>query len=101
MFKIASMECVDIPLLEKVARTGKPVIMSTGMASVGEIEEAVRTLRNAGVKELAILKCTSAYPAKPEDANLITMQNIQSTFQTVVGLSDHTLTTAVPVASIA
>ena len=101
MYKIASMEMVDIPLMKKVAATGKPVIMSTGMATVGEIEEAVRVLRQEGVKELAILKCTSAYPAKPESANLLTIPNLSSTFNTVVGLSDHTLTTAVPVASTA
>eukprot|EP00942_MAST-04A_sp_MAST-4A-sp1_P006702 g6702.t1 len=101
ILKVASMECVDIPLLKKVAKTGKPVIMSTGMATIGEIEEAVRTLKSNGCKELAILKCTSAYPARPEDAHLNTIRNLASTFNTVVGLSDHTLTTCVPIASVA
>eukprot|EP00003_Mantamonas_plastica_P000164 TRINITY_DN10149_c0_g1_i1.p1 TRINITY_DN10149_c0_g1~~TRINITY_DN10149_c0_g1_i1.p1 ORF type:complete len:530 (+),score=184.49 TRINITY_DN10149_c0_g1_i1:73-1590(+) len=99
-FKIASFEGQDQQLLKRVARTGKPVIMSTGMASVGDIDESVRTLRDAGNTQLCVLKCTSAYPAKPEDAHLATMNTIANTFGTTPGLSDHTLGIAVPVAAV-
>lgn len=98
-YKVASMEIVDIPLLKKIASTKKPVIMSTGMASLSEIEEAVNVLRNNGCNDIAILKCTSAYPAKPEQANLKTIINIKNTFNVVPGLSDHTLGIAVPAAA--
>ena len=100
-YKVASFECIDIGFLEKVGATGKPVILSTGMATMAEIEEAVHTLIGAGCKELALLKCTSAYPASPSEMDLRTIPHLASTFSIPVGLSDHTLTTAVPVASVA
>jgi N-acetylneuraminate synthase len=101
--KIASFELVDLPLLRKVAQTGKPIILSTGMATLAEIDEAVRTLRGAapGPLQLALLKCTSDYPASPADANLRTIPHLAAAFDVVVGLSDHTLDLAVPVASVA
>jgi len=100
-YKIASFELVDTGLLQKVASTGKPVIMSTGMATFDEIEEAVATLRQAGCKQLALLKCNSAYPAPPEEMNLRTIPHLAETFALPVGLSDHTLGIAVPVAAVA
>jgi pseudaminic acid synthase len=99
--KIASFECVDLPLLEKIAQTRKPIIMSTGMATLAEIDEAVRTLRLAGGNQLALLKCTSAYPASPEEMNLRTIPHLAEEFGLPVGLSDHTLGIAVPVAAVA
>ena len=99
--KVASFENVDLPLLRRIAQTGKPVIMSTGMATLGEIEEAVQTLRGAGTSELALLKCTSSYPSPPEAINLRTIPHMAEAFQTPVGLSDHTMGTAVPVAAVA
>jgi pseudaminic acid synthase len=99
--KVASFEIVEIPLIEKMARTGKPLIISTGMATLGEIEEAVQTARNAGAKQIALLKCTSAYPASPEEMNLRTISNLEETFQIPVGISDHTLGIAVPIAAVA
>jgi pseudaminic acid synthase len=99
--KIASFELVDTELLKKVAATGKPVIVSTGMASFEEIEEAVRTLRNGGCAQLALLKCTSAYPSLPDDVNLRTVPHMAESFDVPVGLSDHTLGFAVPVAAVA
>lgn len=98
--KVASFEVVDIPLLKKIASTGKPVIMSTGMASLAEIDEAVTTLRENGSRELALLKCTSAYPAPPEEANLRTIPHLAQAFNCVAGLSDHTLGSAVAVGAV-
>lgn len=101
LHKVASFELVDIPLLRKIGSTGKPVIMSTGMASLEEIAEAVETLRCSGAGEIALLKCTSAYPAPVEEANLRTIPHLAETFGVVAGLSDHTPGIAVPVAAVA
>jgi N-acetylneuraminate synthase len=99
--KVASFEIVDIPLLRCIAATGKPVIMSTGMASLAEIDEAVRILREGGCTQLALLKCTSAYPAPPDSMHLRTIPHLAEAFGVPAGLSDHTLGTAVPVAAVA
>jgi len=99
--KVASFELVDIGLIQKMARTGKPLIMSTGMASAAEISEAVEAARGAGATQIALLKCTSAYPAPPEEANLLTIPELARRFSCVVGLSDHTMGIAVPVAAVA
>ncbi len=101
VFKIASFENVDLPLLRRMAQTGKPIIMSTGMATLFEIDEGVRTIRDSGGTQLALLKCTSAYPAPPEETNLRAISHLADTFGLPVGLSDHTLGTAVPIAAVA
>ncbi len=101
VYKVASFELVDTALLEAIGRTGKPVIMSTGMATLAEIREAVSTLRASGAGAIALLKCTSAYPAPPEGMNLRTIPDLQETFDVVAGLSDHTLGGAVAVAAVA
>ena len=100
-YKIASFENVDLPLIRMIAKTGKPTIMSTGMATLGEIDEAVRTFREAGGTELALLACTSSYPAPPEEMHLRRIPHLAETFDVVPGLSDHTLGTEVPVAATA
>jgi sialic acid synthase SpsE len=100
-YKVASFELVDLPLLRKIAATGKPIIMSTGMATLAEIDEAVQTVRCAGATQIALLKCTSAYPAMPEEANIQTIPHLSQAFGVVAGLSDHTLGSAVAVASVA
>ncbi len=99
--KIASFELVDLPLVRRVAATGKPVIMSTGMASLAEIHDAVTAFREAGGRQLALLKCTSAYPSPPEEMNLRTIPHLGEAFGVPAGLSDHTLGYAVPVAAVA
>lgn len=100
-YKIASFECTDLPLIRKVARTGKPMIISTGMASAAEIDEAVRTAHDAGCEQIVLLKCTSTYPATPENSNIRTIANMRETFGCLVGLSDHTMGCGVAVASVA
>jgi pseudaminic acid synthase len=99
--KVASFELVDIGLIQKMARTGKPLIMSTGMASEDEISEALTAARDAGATEIALLKCTSAYPAPAEEANLRTIPELARRFACPAGLSDHTMGIAVPVAAVA
>ncbi len=99
--KVASFELVDLPLLERIGRTGRPVIASTGMASREEIREALDTLRAAGAREVALLQCTSAYPAPPEEMNLRTIPDLVQRFGVPVGLSDHTLGHDVAVAAVA
>ncbi len=98
--KVASFELVDLPLIQKMAATGKPLIMSTGMATFEEIEEAVATARGAGAKQIALLKCTSAYPAPAEEMNLRTIPELGRRFDVPVGLSDHTMDVAVPVVAV-
>ncbi|WP_378950611.1 pseudaminic acid synthase [Pelosinus sp. sgz500959] len=100
-YKIASFENIDLPLIRKVAKTGKPMIISTGMASVAEIDEAIRTTRQAGCNDIVLLKCTSSYPANPEDSNITTIPHMRELFNCEVGLSDHTLGIGVAVASVA
>jgi pseudaminic acid synthase len=100
-YKIASFENTDIALIRKAAATGKPLIISTGMARVGEIEEAVQAARVAGCKGLILLKCTSTYPASPEHSNIATIPHLRDLFDCEVGLSDHTMGTGVAVASVA
>lgn len=100
-YKIASFELIDLPLLRKVASTGKPVIASTGMANLEEIRAAVDTLRDSGCKDLVLLHCVSAYPAPPEQCNLRTIPHLSATFDVPVGLSDHTLSNVAAVASVA
>ena len=100
-YKVASFELVDIPLIQKMARTGKPLIVSTGMATVEEIEEALQAARQAGAQQIALLKCTSAYPAAPEEMNLKTIPELARRFEVPVGLSDHTMGIAAPVAAVA
>jgi pseudaminic acid synthase len=99
--KVASFELVDIPLIERMARTGKPLIISTGMATVEEIEEALHSARAAGATQIALLKCTSAYPAEAEEMNLRTIPEMERRFGVPVGLSDHTMGIAAPVAAVA
>lgn len=100
-YKIASFENTDIPLISKVAGTGKPVIISTGMASEEELRESVTAARAAGCKELILLKCTSTYPANPENTNILTIPDLRERFGCHVGLSDHTMGMGVAVASVA
>ncbi|WHX59782.1 pseudaminic acid synthase [Peribacillus frigoritolerans] len=101
MYKIASFENNDIPLIKKVASTGKPMIISTGMATLAELDETVRSARDAGCKNIILLKCTSTYPATPKNTNISMIPHMQELFDCQVGLSDHTMGIAVSVASVA
>ena len=100
-YKIASFENTDIPLIRKVAATGKPMIISTGMATIAELDETVRTAREAGCMDLVLLKCTSSYPATPENTNILTIPHVAKLFDCQVGLSDHTMGIGAAVASVA
>jgi len=101
IYKVASFENTDLPLIKKIAKTGKPMIISTGMATLAEIDETVQTAKNEGCNDLILLKCTSAYPSLPTDSNLLTIPNMYDNFDTIVGLSDHTLGVGTSIASIA
>jgi N-acetylneuraminate synthase len=100
-YKIASPEIIHLPLIKKVASTGKPLIISTGMASISEINEAVLAARKYGCEQLVLLKCTSSYPASPSDINLNTIPHMRDLFDCEVGLSDHTTGIGVSVAAVA
>jgi pseudaminic acid synthase len=100
-YKVASFENTDLPLIRKVAATGKPLIISTGMASVAELDESVRAAREAGCRDLVLLKCTSTYPATPANTNILTIPHLRELFGCEVGLSDHTMGVGVSVASVA
>lgn len=100
-YKIASFENTDLPLIRRVASTGKPLIISTGMATVAELDETVRAAREAGCKDLILLKCTSTYPSTPENTNILTIPHLRELFGCEVGLSDHTMGLGVSVASVA
>lgn len=100
-FKIASFEAVDIPLIEYTASKGKPVIISTGICSKQEIQESIDACKRMGNEQIILLKCTSAYPAKPEDMDLLTIQDMQKTFKAPIGLSDHTLDIETPIIATA
>ena len=100
-YKIASFENTDLPLIRRVAQTGKPMIISTGMASVAELDESVRTARGSGCQDLILLKCTSSYPATPENSHVRTIPHLRELFGTQVGLSDHTMGVGAAVAAVA
>lgn len=100
-YKIASFENTDLPLIRRVASTGKPLIISTGMANVAELDETVRAAREAGCRDLILLKCTSTYPATAENTNILTIPHLRELFSCEVGISDHTLGVGVSVASVA
>jgi len=100
-YKIASFENTDLPLIRKVASTGKPMIISTGMANVAELDETVRTAKESGCENIILLKCTSTYPATPENTNILTIPHLRDLFDVQVGLSDHTMGIGVSVASVA
>ncbi|GGE33114.1 pseudaminic acid synthase [Halopseudomonas oceani] len=100
-YKIASFECIDLPLIKRVAATGKPVIISTGMASLSEINDAVEAARSAGCQELVLLKCTSTYPASPSNTNLRTIAHMRDLFGCNIGLSDHTMGVGAAIAAVA
>lgn len=100
-YKIASFENTDLALIRRVASTGKPLIISTGMASVAELDEAVGAARGAGARQIVLLKCTSTYPATPEHSNLLTIPHLRQLFSCEVGISDHTMGSGVSVAAVA
>lgn len=99
-YKIASFENIDLPLIKKVAETGKPIIISTGLASIAELDEAVRTVRATGNEQLILLKCTSTYPASPENTNIATIPHMRELFDVEVGLSDHTMGVGVSIGAV-
>lgn len=101
VYKIASSENTDLPLIRRVASTGKPMIISTGMATVAELDETIRTARTAGCNDLILLKCTSTYPATPKEANILTIPHMRNLFNVEVGLSDHTIGIGVALAAVA
>lgn len=100
-YKVASFENGDLPLIREIAATGKPVMISTGLASLAELDETVRTLREGGCKDIVLLKCTSTYPATPQDSNLNTIPHLRDLFRCEVGLSDHTLGIGAGIAAVA
>ncbi len=100
-YKVASFEITDIPLIEYIASKGKPVIISTGIATLADVEEAVGACRKMGNEQIALLKCTSAYPTPLDEVNLNTIPDLAERFKTIVGLSDHTLSISVPIAAVA
>lgn len=100
-YKIASFENTDLPLIRRVAATGKPLIISTGMATIAELDECVRAARDGGCRDIVLLKCTSTYPATPEETNIRTIPHLRQMFDCEVGLSDHTMGVGVAVASVA
>jgi pseudaminic acid synthase len=100
-YKIASFENTDLPLIRKVASTNKPVIVSTGVATISDIDECVRVLRDSGCKDIVLLKCTSTYPATPENTNLLTIPHLEQLHNCIVGLSDHTMGIGASVAAVA
>jgi pseudaminic acid synthase len=100
-YKIASFENIHLPLIRKVASTGKPLIISTGMATLGEIDDAVRAAREAGCKDLILLKCTSTYPATPQNSNVLTIPHMRELFDCEIGLSDHTMGIGASIAAVA
>lgn len=100
-YKIASFENTDHILLKKVARTGKPVIMSTGVASIGDIQESLEVLRSNGARDIVLLKCTSTYPASPENTNILTIPHMRDLYKCPIGLSDHTMGVGASVAAVA
>lgn len=100
-YKIASFEVIDLPLIQKAASTGKPLIISTGMATIAEVDEAVRAAHEGGAKDLVLLKCTSTYPASPENSNVATIPHMRQLFGCEIGLSDHTGGVGAAVAAVA
>ena len=100
-YKIASPEIIHLPLIKKIATTGKPIIISTGMASIAEMDEMVQTIRDSGCEQFILLKCTSTYPAFPENSNVITLPHMRELFSCEVGLSDHTMGIGAAVAAVA
>lgn len=101
MYKVASFENTDLPLIRRIAATGKPMIISTGMATLAELDEAVRTARSVGTDDIVLLKCTSSYPASPEHTNLRTIPHMRDLFDIQIGLSDHTMGIGAPLAAVA
>jgi len=100
-YKVASFENTDLPLIRRLAKTGKPLIISTGLANIAELHDAVLAAREAGCQDLILLKCTSSYPSSPKDSNILTIPHMRELFQCEIGLSDHTMGIGVPVASVA